>query len=1043
MEQIDVIKDEFKEIIIILSRDKQIDRDDTTRDINKYNDNSQAKQRFKEHALSDPNDTVSSLLFLLYLPIQGLDQTLLKTTLTDTFRQHLFGIIESFATCFVPIGEWDDLESSILKVEKEGSPILKDNTMALINVLSKYDFKKEKQEMLIEMIKSEDDSFLKLTEKQYRSFMPVLLSLMLEQIDVVDNFFLKMSIPKLKRIFVENTNTTAWIQEFTPQIIETLILVLDSHHETGYIDTKSIIMDYLLYVISICTDIHIERITFHLYEWLTHVRDLSLEEWTDSFPAENNILNNGISNNIYDNICFEERENDIIPTNYPIGNLDYERDDIEIDSSFSQFSTGAAVYRHDVIIPIFKHFNIFSNSQQSWKQRYAALVGLFRFRHSLYGKLSLQFPQVLESVLKLVDDEDIRVRWASLHLLIQLIKFVQLEDKSRREQLYSVIETLISKSIGDDQNERIQSSCCVFLTSLKYYNISDHLVKGLSSLFVILLQSPKLHVVENTLLLVVNNIVQVGPESRNIIPILLSLLDKHHATKESRLIRCRAIRAFSLCGSLMDKKIFSKELIKFMVFVKKNEESFDLILHVLIASNLFIKDIGKSFSVYLPMIIKIIFKILEKPFLSQEEEEEMNTSPNIKIILPTLRNLNRIMHSGVYEHLAPFAHLLVDPLLNLVKSPFELYIRINSLDSLPTCMKLSKMQFGDRDGDKTLEMFTKILDTLLLSNPLEPDHYFFLQYRIDTGSKVIKSMGNDAMTPDHIQSILCILSKMEEKLYNIKEQVQNENLDEIGDEDEEDVLNSTYGGVASIYQMIGQIIKQNNLVAVSLITSELLDRACKKLGEFEELDHTDKGGILYFMAWYLEFGGDLAINSFKFIIPTIIKCITLDDDIVRINLSDALGSAAKIGKDRFSPWINEALLALDTLISETETDYQHFRDFAISNIGKIIRYVPQVNVNVMIPKWLSLLPIEDKKENINVIHNLCAIVHLYPKQCLYVEEHKDVPQIFYIFDYYRQTYQPPQQEKELLSQTWSFVKESFTPIDTEKTSVMLSYYLDQ
>ncbi|EGG20615.1 hypothetical protein DFA_00476 [Cavenderia fasciculata] len=165
--------EEFIKTVVILAREEE-KRENHHQDRNSYKYYSNTKQLFKKYTLDDPSRAVSWLLFLMVKgtftfikdkAVKLLDRLLIKqredyigylsdtiintakvetiklldSTLSNTFRQHLFNIIESFAMYLAPRGLWDELEQSLEDIVKggvEGLPLL-DNTRALIQVLSK------------------------------------------------------------------------------------------------------------------------------------------------------------------------------------------------------------------------------------------------------------------------------------------------------------------------------------------------------------------------------------------------------------------------------------------------------------------------------------------------------------------------------------------------------------------------------------------------------------------------------------------------------------------------------------------------------------------------------------------------------------------------------------------------------------------------------------------------------------------------------------------------------------------------------------------
>ncbi|EGG20606.1 hypothetical protein DFA_00467 [Cavenderia fasciculata] len=1083
--------EEFIETVVILAREeeKQLKHKENNNNNNNNNNKSSSKQQYKKYIIDKPEQVVS---WLLYLIVNGTYPTikdkaiqllsrhltkegkhlirvlskevlealkvetieLLKTTtnLTDTFGRHLFRIIESLAIYLLPRCSWNELDIIINGKEGEG---LKDNERGLIKVLSKYDnFKKEKQEMLVKMI-NKFDFFKRQSDDQYRSYIPILLS-MLVQIDLdTQKVFFDNLLRNLTSILIRDYPDPA-MHQLIQQIIDTMIqLFFKGDHAT-----KSIMFPNFFQIASRSpnkfTDHHLERIISCMYEWLSNVKDIELEEWTDS------------SSKI-------EHYHDLIPRN-PTRDIDYHLDNrlLDVISHFGRFLRVLG-QDHRAQVHIFNQLNVLLNSQQhSWKQRYSALISLSKFYDSINPDiLTQQFPIIFKLVLKLVvNDENIRVRWASLQCLIQFTKeFKELMIESSDE----IFQAIVGKPMNDP-NESIQTRCCILIKAMIDMDVivDDNVKEGLYRLFERLFQSPKLVIVENALLSFIS-VLKTGSKifihySGNIVGILLNLFEKHY---KSRILSSRLIKAFSLCSYIMRETTFSKDLNKFMQFVRKNEKSIDLI-DVFRASSLFMQMAGKSFAVYLPMLIRMAIKILETPLPQWGITEE--SSLNIERITKTLDSLNDgIMFESYYIDyipLAPFVHGLAVALCYLVQCRISAEIRNRSFDSLPTCVKLSKLHFGAR-SDKTLGLFGMSLNTVLLLCPVEPC-LFVISSALDIATTLIRVMGKEAMTLDQTRLVLDTFTKVEKRMYYIAEQVRGGNEEIVADdEDIADVPTLTVEALSSGYEMIGMLLKQNSVMAAPLITSDLLVKSCQKLrdnqeeqgdqddndddeeegiGQEEEERRIINEGILSFLVRYCEYGGEDAINTFPQIIPTIIKCLTLTGVMEQNSASYALGVAAQITKDRFSPWVMQVLQAFDIITYAPNAyveDKKDVTETVIVSVGRIIRNVPQVasHVCTIIPKWLNHLPLTHKdsflatfqplseeKEISLVIDNLCTIIRLYPNQC-FGKEYQHVAKIHQIIQNYLARCQ--RFEKIILIRAWLFIKDSIQsnwdiiPLDTK------------
>ncbi|EGG20611.1 hypothetical protein DFA_00472 [Cavenderia fasciculata] len=1025
--------EEFIEMIVTLAKVDQMKQQknrDIDIDTNNNNNNSSrlksaSKQQYKEYVLDQPDKVVS---WLLYLIVNGT-----YPTIKDKSIQLLDRLFEKEEEEEEDYGFIDELSKPILDAVEFETEELLNNFSTLPSITDTFKCH------LISIIESIANYRMRQPldqdEETYATAHDNLLLILKKSNGSVSGARIEYALQQLMYLYLGHI----WIEDQTLQNNDTLIDVLDRHSlgdsEKGfaYKSTKRLIYDFILVMAETephgFTDSHLERIVTHLYDWLIDVKDVSLEEWThcnDKIDIDTNFFNfpnNGGQNDhvIQDDEQEEEEEENA---------GDLKNDDSEVTNTpkYSIFGKFAKVFGQRIEGYIFNQFSILSTSKQ-WKDRYAAMISLSQSCKHIPHRIVQQFQFILKLVLKCTDDENMRVRWASFQSLIRLsFDFNDMIIESSGE-----IFKVIGKSIHDP-NQRIQSCCCVLIhTMMELLKNDDNIVDNnvldaLLSSIEILLQSSKIYVVENaliSLMSVIQNIVKgFIPYYKRFIPILLSLLEKHNGTRESKLLRIRTIKTFIMCFVVVDLKTFSKDYHKFMAFVKKNHKSFDLIVYVFEAFDVLMKIYGKTFKIYLPMIVKLVITTFETPLPNQLDDITPSVSQEITKLMSTLNILsNRVSLSkdgSVYQPLTQFVHRLVGPLCKLTINPLFPKLRIQSLACLPLCIELFKLRYGDR-SEKTLEAFGKIYEMVLCHQ--ETDLRVAV-IRMTMSTYLINAMGKDAMTFDQVQSTLDAFNRMEKWTEDI------EIAEDDDDRDQQELIETSGYALVAIYGMISVMIEYNGAISAPLITSNFLTKICNKLRNDQEAD-VIKVVLLNFLAHFCQYGGDSAINAFPQIIPTIIDCLQLTGITTIRNASIALGAAAQISKDRFSPWVIDTLDGFDNIIYAPDM-YPGNKDsmqHIIASMGKIIRYVPYTSANnlvTFIPEWLNhpiISKIEDQSAIVIVIDTLCTIIPLYPKDCL-GEQYQQVVRIHQIIQHYLKISQQPE-EIQRLEQTWLFIKDTF------------------
>ncbi|EGG16815.1 hypothetical protein DFA_07793 [Cavenderia fasciculata] len=304
------------------------------------------------------------------------------------------------------------------------------------------------------------------TDEEYRSFMPNILS-ELKQLDGITHCDSNEKIVvKFARIYNSMFREPEWTEELAKPIIESLLELLDRNREMGFASkrTYSMVCNYMIDIVNHgTTDSNLERMIAHLFECLSQVEDGSLEDWAN-FP-----LISGIPNLNY----YKEED---IGINMTYNKSDKFSDDLDIRQLVSALG-------ERLELSIIKHINTMLNSQQ-WKDRYTTLIGLAKTYTFFQGSFKQHYPIILKkSVLTtLVDDENIKVRWASLQCLIGFGRHNAWVDEfvESRDEIFQVIIKSAS-----DPNECIQTSCCFLIQSMtdSIQKMDDNVLEELSRFF--------------------------------------------------------------------------------------------------------------------------------------------------------------------------------------------------------------------------------------------------------------------------------------------------------------------------------------------------------------------------------------------------------------------------------------------------------------------------------------------------------------------------------------------------------------------------------
>ncbi|XP_023601082.1 ran-binding protein 6 isoform X2 [Myotis lucifugus] len=327
------------------------------------------------------------------------------------------------------------------------------------------------------------------------------------------------------------------------------------------------------------------------------------------------------------------------------------------------------------------------------------------------------------------------------------------------------------------------------------------------------------------------------------------------------------------------------------------------------------------------------------------------------------------------EGLVEYTEQIVKLMVPLLKFYFHDNVRVAAAESMPFLLECARI----RGPEYLAQMWQFICDPLIKAIGTEPDTDVLSEI-MSSFAKSIEVMGDGCLNDEHLEELGEILkAKLEghfknQELRQVKR--QEENYDQqvemsLQDEDECDVYILTK--VSDILHSLFSTYKEKILPWFEQLLPLIVNLICSSrpwpdrqwgLCIFDDIiEHCSPTSFKY-------------VEYFRW--PMLLN--TRDNNPeVRQAAAYGLGVMAQFGGDDYHSLCSEAVPLLVKIIkcanSKTKKNVIATEN-CISAVGKILRFKPNcVNVDEVLPHWLSWLPLhEDKEEAIQTLSFLCDLI---------------------------------------------------------------------
>uniref|UniRef100_A0ABI7YGZ0 Importin N-terminal domain-containing protein n=1 Tax=Felis catus TaxID=9685 RepID=A0ABI7YGZ0_FELCA len=577
-----------------------------------------------------------------------------------------------------------------------------------------------------------------------------------------------------------------------------------------------------------------------------------------------------------------------------------------------------------LVLPMIKEHIMQMLQNPDWKYRHAGLMALSAIGEGCHQQMEGILNEIVNFVLLFLQDPHPRVRYAACNAVGQMATdFAPGFQKKFHEK---VIAALL-QTMEDQGNQRVQAHAAAALINFTedcpkslLIPYLDNLVKHLHSIMVLKLQELIQKGTKLVLEQVVTSIASVADTAEEkfvpyydlFMPSLKHIVE-NAVQKELRLLRGKTIECISLIGLAVGKEKFMQDASDVMQLLLKTQTDF-----------------------------------------SDMEDDD----PQISYMISAWARMCKILGKEFQQYLP----VVMGPLMKTASiKPEVALLDTQDMENMSDDDGWEFVNLGDQQsfGIKTAGLEEKSTACQMLC---------------------IEVMGDGCLNNEHFEELGGILkAKLEEHFKNQElRQVkrQDEDYDEqveesLQDEDDNDVYILTK--VSDILHSIFSSYKEKVLPWFEQLLPLIVNLICP------HRPWPDRQWGLCIFDDVIEHCSPASFKYAEYFLRPMLQYVCDSSPEVRQAAAYGLGVMAQYGGENYRPFCTEALPLLVRVIQSADSKTKenvNATENCISAVGKIMKFKPDcVNVEEVLPHWLSWLPLhEDKEEAVQTFNYLCDLI---------------------------------------------------------------------
>uniref|UniRef100_A0A670KJB3 Importin-5 n=1 Tax=Podarcis muralis TaxID=64176 RepID=A0A670KJB3_PODMU len=679
-----------------------------------------------------------------------------------------------------------------------------------------------------------------------------------------------------------------------------------------------------------------------------------------------------------------------------------------------------------LVLPMIKEHIMQMLQNPDWKCRHAGLMALSAIGEGCHQQMEGILNEIVNLVLLFLQDPHPRVRYAACNAIGQMATdFAPGFQKKFHEK---VIAALL-QTMEDQGNQRVQAHAAAALINFTedcpkslLIPYLDNLVKHLHSTMVLKLQELIEKGTKLVLEQVVTSIASVADTAEEkfvpyydlFMPSLKHIVE-NAVQKELRLLRGKTIECISLIGLAVGKEKFMQDASDVMQLLLKTQTDFnDLedddpqISYMISAWARMCKILGKEFQQYLPVVMGPLMKTAsikpEVALLDTQDMENMSDDDGWEFVNLGDQQSFGIKTAGLEEKatacqmLVCYAKELKEGFVEYTEQVVKLMVPLlkfyfhddillqESAESMPLLLECARV----RGPEYLTQMWHFMCDALIKAIGTEPDSDVLSEI-MHSFAKCIEVMGDGCLNNEHFEELGGILKGKLEEHFKNQELRQVKRQDEDYDEQVEESLQDEHDSDVYILTKVSDILhsifssyKSKVLPWFEQLLPQIVNLICP------HRPWPDRQWGLCIFDDVIEHCSPSSFKYAEYFLRPMLQSICDNSPEVRQAAAYGIGVMAQFGilhaiylahilYFAYVTFCSEAFPLLVRVIQSADAKTKeniNATENCISAVGKIMKFKPDcINVEEVLPHWLSWLPLhEDKEEAVHTFNYLCDLI---------------------------------------------------------------------
>uniref|UniRef100_A0A670KJ57 Importin 5 n=1 Tax=Podarcis muralis TaxID=64176 RepID=A0A670KJ57_PODMU len=642
-----------------------------------------------------------------------------------------------------------------------------------------------------------------------------------------------------------------------------------------------------------------------------------------------------------------------------------------------------------LVLPMIKEHIMQMLQNPDWKCRHAGLMALSAIGEGCHQQMEGILNEIVNLVLLFLQDPHPRVRYAACNAIGQMATdFAPGFQKKFHEK---VIAALL-QTMEDQGNQRVQAHAAAALI-----NFTEDCTK-------LVLEQ------------VVTSIASVADTAEEkfvpyydlFMPSLKHIVE-NAVQKELRLLRGKTIECISLIGLAVGKEKFMQDASDVMQLLLKTQTDFnDLedddpqISYMISAWARMCKILGKEFQQYLPVVMGPLMKTAsikpEVALLDTQDMENMSDDDGWEFVNLGDQQSFGIKTAGLEEKatacqmLVCYAKELKEGFVEYTEQVVKLMVPLlkfyfhddillqESAESMPLLLECARV----RGPEYLTQMWHFMCDALIKAIGTEPDSDVLSEI-MHSFAKCIEVMGDGCLNNEHFEELGGILKGKLEEHFKNQELRQVKRQDEDYDEQVEESLQDEHDSDVYILTKVSDILhsifssyKSKVLPWFEQLLPQIVNLICP------HRPWPDRQWGLCIFDDVIEHCSPSSFKYAEYFLRPMLQSICDNSPEVRQAAAYGIGILhaiylAHILYFAYVTFCSEAFPLLVRVIQSADAKTKeniNATENCISAVGKIMKFKPDcINVEEVLPHWLSWLPLhEDKEEAVHTFNYLCDLI---------------------------------------------------------------------